>query len=223
MTCSIEGRYDRLRTSDFLFSNALLVDPGTGTFGSRDLLVRDGRIVESAPSLAPYQQWKREEGPLEIYDLTGYSLFPGLVDIHIHLRVPGQEHKETLVSGTQAAAAGGFTSVLAMPNTTPCLDRSSVIRDLKKRIASEAVVRVYPVGRSPVGRREGASPRSRPSGGKGPSPFRTMDALSWTRAWRGRPCRKPCKSAVRRFHIAKTIISLEGGWCRRERLPRSWV
>lgn len=146
MTCSIEGRYDRLSTSDFLFSNALLVDPGTGTFGSRDLLVRDGRIVESAPSLAPYQQWKREERPLEIYNLTGYSLFPGLVDIHIHLRVPGQEHKETLVSGTQAAAAGGFTSVLAMPNTTPCLDRSSVIRDLKKRIASEAVVRVYPVG-----------------------------------------------------------------------------
>ena len=102
VTCSIEGRYDRLSTSDFLFSNALLVDPGTGTFGSRDLLVRDGRIVESAPSLAPYQQWKREERPLEIYDLTGYSLFPGLVDIHIHLRVPGQEHKETLVSGTQA-------------------------------------------------------------------------------------------------------------------------
>jgi dihydroorotase len=132
-----------LKTSDFLFANALVIDPGGGTFGSRDLLVRDGRIVESAPSLAPYQQWKREAEPLEICDLKGYALLPGLVDIHVHLRVPGQEHKETLVTGTEAAAAGGFTSLLAMPNTSPSLDRVSVLRDLNKRIASEAIVRVY--------------------------------------------------------------------------------
>ncbi len=132
--------------SDYLFTNALLVDPGNGIFGQRDLLVRDGRVEATAPSLAPYSEWKRPEGSLEIYDLKGMALFPGLVDIHIHLRVPGQEHKEDLVSGTEAAAAGGFTSVLAMPNTSPCLDRSSVIRDLMKRVASESVVRVYPTG-----------------------------------------------------------------------------
>jgi dihydroorotase len=108
--------------------------------------VRDGRIAEIAPSLAPYPQWKRDERPLAIYDLKGYCLLPGLVDIHVHLRVPGQEHKEDLVTGTRAAAAGGFTSVMAMPNTNPCLDRVSVIRELGKRLASEAVVRVYPVG-----------------------------------------------------------------------------
>ncbi len=135
-----------MRTSDILFTNALLVDPGSGTFGQRDLLVRDGRIGAVAPSLAPYEQWKAGEGDLAVCDLQGYYLFPGFVDIHTHLRVPGQEHKETLVSGTRAASAGGFTSVLTMPNTNPCLDRSSVIRDLRKRIAAEALVRVYPVG-----------------------------------------------------------------------------
>lgn len=135
-----------MRDSDFLFANALAVDPGNGIFGRRDLLVRDGLIAETGPSLAPYGAWKREGRSLEIYDLKGRSLFPGLVDIHVHLRVPGQEHKETLSTGTEAAAAGGFTTLLTMPNTVPCLDRPSVIRDLKERIASEARVRVHPVG-----------------------------------------------------------------------------
>lgn len=99
-----------------------------------------------APSLAPFSEWKQAEEPLRVYDLEGHYLFPGLVDIHTHLRVPGQEHKENLESGTQAAAAGGFTSVLTMPNTRPCLDRPAVLRDLKRRIAREALVRVYPVG-----------------------------------------------------------------------------
>ncbi len=132
-----------MRTSDYLFTKALLVDPGNGTFGQRDLLVRDGRVEATAPSLAPYSEWKRPGGPLEIYDLNGMALFPGLVDIHVHLRVPGQEHKEDLVTGTSAAAAGGFTSVVAMPNTRPCLDRSSVITNLRKQIASGTAVRVY--------------------------------------------------------------------------------
>jgi dihydroorotase len=135
-----------LKTSNILFTNGFLVDPGTGTFGQRDLFVCEGRVRAIAPSLAPFQEWRQAEEPLWIYDLEGQYLFPGLVDIHTHLRVPGQEHKETLVSGTQAAAAGGFTSVLAMPNTNPCLDRKSVLRDLQGRIDREAVVRVYQVG-----------------------------------------------------------------------------
>jgi dihydroorotase len=135
-----------LQSSDYLFTHALAVDPGTGTFGQRDLLVRDGLVAETAPSLAPYPAWHREGVSLAIYDLKGHYLFPGLVDIHVHLRVPGQEHKEDLVCGTGAAAAGGFTSVVTMPNTNPCLDRPSVIRNLVQRIDAEAVVRVYPVG-----------------------------------------------------------------------------
>jgi len=135
-----------MKTSTILFTRGILVDPGTGTYGQRDVLVCDGLVRAIAPSLAPFQEWKRAEEPLRIYDLQGRHLLPGLVDVHTHLRVPGQEHKETLESGTRAAAAGGFTSVLTMPNTKPALDRPAIVRDLKQRIGREAVVRVYPVG-----------------------------------------------------------------------------
>jgi dihydroorotase len=144
MTPKVAG--SPLKTSTILLTRGTLVDPGTGVFGQRDLFVCDGLVKAIAPSLAPFDAWKRGDQPLRIYDLEGHYLFPGLVDIHTHLRVPGQEHKESLVSGTRAAAAGGFTSVLTMPNTKPCLDRPSVLRELKRTIAQEAVVRVHPVG-----------------------------------------------------------------------------
>ncbi len=135
-----------MNSESILLANGVVVDPDTGTFGRRDLLVRAGRVGAIAPSLAPFAEWKRAGEPLRVYDLQNQYLFPGLVDIHTHLRVPGQEHKESLASGTQAAAAGGFTSVLTMPNTRPCVDRPAVLRDLKRRIAQEALIRVYPVG-----------------------------------------------------------------------------
>lgn len=127
---------------DHLFSGALLVDPSRGGTGERDVLVREGRVESVAPSLRPYGQWKRGGRKFCLWDLRGLCLLPGLVDIHTHLRVPGQEHKETISSGTQAAAAGGFTTILAMPNTRPCVDRVRVLRALKKRLAREAAVRV---------------------------------------------------------------------------------
>jgi len=132
---------------NLLFANAWLVDPGAGVQGRRDILVSGGRVRAVAPSLAPFRQWlSGDRGGLRVYDLAGRCVFPGLVDIHTHLRVPGQEHKEDLVSGTQAAAWGGFTTVLTMPNTRPCVDRVSVLRALRKRIDQEAVVRVGIIG-----------------------------------------------------------------------------
>ncbi len=140
-----------------LFSNGLLVDPGAGVHGRRDILVSGGRVQALAPSLAPFRQWLSDDGErLCVYDLAGRYVFPGLVDIHTHLRVPGQEHKEDLVSGTRAAAWGGFTTVLAMPNTKPIVDRVSVLRALRRRIDDEAVVRVgivASVTRGQAGRR----------------------------------------------------------------------
>ncbi len=129
-----------------ILTGGLLVDPGTGTYGVRDVLISGGAFQAIAPSLAPFSQWKSGPGELAVVDVKGCYLFPGLVDIHTHLRVPGQEHKEDLRSGSRSAAAGGFSTVLAMPNTKPSLDRVSVIQDLKKRIEAESVVQVEIVG-----------------------------------------------------------------------------
>jgi dihydroorotase len=86
----------------------------------------------------------------EVYDLVGLVVCPGLIDAHVHLRVPGQEHKEDLASGTSAAVAGGFTAVCCMPNTTPALDRPERIAALRERIAREARCRVYIAGAATV-------------------------------------------------------------------------
>jgi dihydroorotase len=126
-----------------LFANGFVVDPASGTAGKRDVLVRGGRVHLIGVSLEPYSQWRHKGEQLWIYDLRGLCVFPGLVDIHTHLRVPGQEHKETVLTGTLAAAAGGFTTILAMPNTRPCLDRAAVLRSLKRRIARESRVHVH--------------------------------------------------------------------------------
>jgi dihydroorotase len=107
--------------SELLILGARVVDPATGVDGPRDVLVRDGRIaaVVSPGELAALAGSLPSE--LRI-DGAGMVLAPGLIDIHVHLREPGQTHKETIRTGTAAAAAGGFTTVVAMPNTTPVND-----------------------------------------------------------------------------------------------------
>ena len=107
--------------SDLLITGGRVVDPAQGIDGSRDLLVRDGRIaaVEMPGGLGAILDSLPKE--LQI-DATGLVVAPGLIDIHVHLREPGQTHKETIATGTAAAAAGGFTTVVAMPNTTPVND-----------------------------------------------------------------------------------------------------
>jgi dihydroorotase len=123
--------------ADVLVRAAHVLDPRSGVDAAHDVLVRGGEIAEiGAPgSLAA-------EGA-EVLQGEGRHLFPGFVDPHVHLRTPGQEHKEDLDSGTRAAAAGGFVAVIAMPNTDPTLDASPVLRSLREAARREARV---PVG-----------------------------------------------------------------------------
>ncbi len=103
--------------ADLLIRGAHVLDPRAGIDGAHDVLVRGGTIAElGAPGAL-----EAPEGA-EVLDGEGRHLFPGFVDPHVHLRVPGQEHKEDLDSGTRAAAAGGFVAVVAMPNTDPVVD-----------------------------------------------------------------------------------------------------
>ncbi|MFX9552155.1 amidohydrolase family protein, partial [Acinetobacter baumannii] len=79
-------------------------------------------------------------------DCTGLIVAPGLIDLHVHLREPGQSAKETIATGTKAAAAGGFTSVVCMPNTSPSVDQPSVVTWILEKAKAEAVVNVFPTG-----------------------------------------------------------------------------
>ena len=113
--------------SEMLILNGRVVDPASGTDGPRDVLVRDGRIaaIEVPGGLASVANSLPVEDQI---DATGMVVAPGLIDIHVHLREPGQTHKETIATGTAAAAAGGFTTVVAMPNTTPVNDSVKSLR-----------------------------------------------------------------------------------------------
>jgi dihydroorotase len=125
---------------------ARVLDPGAGIDGSLDLLVADGRIAALGDDLdAP-------DGA-DVIDARGLTLLPGLVDPHVHLRTPGEEHEETIATGTAAAAAGGFSTVLAMPNTDPVVDAPSILRGLRERALEEAVVRVGFLAAISVGQR----------------------------------------------------------------------
>ncbi len=116
-----------------------LLDPAAGVDGPKDILFKDNRVAEIA---AP-GKLKLANGA-ETLDAKGLIVAPGLVDIHVHLREPGQGYKETIATGTAAAAAGGFTAVAAMPNTTPVNDSPETTRWM---LAPErgAVVRVFPI------------------------------------------------------------------------------
>lgn len=119
--------------------NAYLVRPadknGEKLSGLGELYVKDGLFHE------------KYDGPFdEIIDAGGKAVFPGFIDCHVHLREPGQEYKEDLETGSLAAAAGGFTSICCMPNTTPTLDNDSLIRDIYVLADEKAVVNVFPIG-----------------------------------------------------------------------------
>ncbi len=128
-----------------LIAGGRLIDPANGVDAPRDLLLRDGRIagVEAPGGFASVEV-------VETIDATGCAVAPGLVDIHVHLREPGQTYKETIATGTAAAAAGGFTSVVAMPNTLPVNDS---VATLAWMLAPErgAKVRVFAMPAATVG------------------------------------------------------------------------
>lgn len=121
-----------------LLKNAHVVDPASGIDGIKDVKIEGEKIAEVGENLAA-------EG-CEVVDLTGKYLVPGLVDMHVHLREPGFEHKGTIESETRAAAKGGFTGVCSMPNTDPVTDNGTVVEYVKSVAAREGHCRVYPAG-----------------------------------------------------------------------------
>lgn len=121
-----------------MLKNARVVDPQVGIDEVCDVLIRDGRVVEVGHNLEMPKGVER--------DLTGKILVPGLVDIHVHLRDPGQEQKEDIASGTRAAAHGGFTTVACMPNTSPTIDNAQVVEYVKSRASEVGKCRVEVVG-----------------------------------------------------------------------------
>ena len=136
MTSSTEKLFRRGgEPVELLIRQAHVLDPRAGLDEPRDILVRGGRIVElGAPGSV-----SAPEGA-DTVDAAGKHVFPAFVDPHVHLRTPGQEYKENLVSGTAAAAAGGFCQLIAMPNTAPVVDEVSVLRALVDAAGRQAVV-----------------------------------------------------------------------------------
>jgi dihydroorotase len=123
-----------------LVSNGRVIDPGSGADAVQDVLIQDGTIagIGRDPGL-------RAQGA-QVIDATGKIVVPGLIDIHVHLREPGYEYKETIESGTRAAAAGGFTAVCCMANTDPVNDSRAVTDYILAKARAEGAVRVYPIG-----------------------------------------------------------------------------
>ena len=131
---------------EYVLANARVVDPVAGRAFPGFVGVKSGKIafVESGDP---------EVAALPVYDCGGLHLAPGFVDIHVHLREPGHEYKETILTGTRAAVAGGFTSVACMPNTDPAIDEKSVVEFVIKKAQIAGFAKVYPVAAATVGRK----------------------------------------------------------------------
>ena len=118
--------------------NGRVIDPASNTDRIADVLIVDGRIAGVAPNLS--------SPGAEVFDAGGMIVAPGFIDMHVHLREPGFEHAETIESGSRAAAAGGFTSICAMPNTKPVNDSATVTGYIVERARTSAAVNVFPIG-----------------------------------------------------------------------------
>ncbi len=120
--------------SSLIVSNGRVIDPATGFDGIRDVIIVDGMFAESAPDGTQH------------FDAKGMIVAPGFIDMHVHLREPGMEHAETIESGARAAAAGGFTTICCMPNTSPVNDSATVTSYIVSRAKQNAIVNVLPIG-----------------------------------------------------------------------------
>ncbi|PYX89768.1 MAG: dihydroorotase, partial [Acidobacteria bacterium] len=126
------------RPGSLLIKGGHVIDPAAHVDAPMDVLLREGRVAEVAPP------GKIRGSADEKFDARGLIVAPGFIDLHVHLREPGQSYKETIASGTAAAAAGGFTSVCCMPNTSPVVDSDEWVAWLRQPERS-AVVNVFPI------------------------------------------------------------------------------
>lgn len=129
-----------------LLRSAHVVDPSSNLNAVLDIALADGVIVEIGRNLSCLPAW-------DVIECDGCFAFPGLIDPHVHLREPGQEHKETIATGTHAAVAGGFTTVCCMPNTSPALDTPETLAWVQQRALATAHCRVFSVAAATKGRK----------------------------------------------------------------------
>ena len=122
-----------------LLKGGRVVDPRSGIDGPCDVLVDGGRIARLGRDIPA-------DGATVVEIPPGFVVCPGLIDMHVHLREPGQEHKETVATGTAAAVAGGFTAVACMPNTSPVNDNANVTSLILAKAAEANLAHVYPIG-----------------------------------------------------------------------------
>ena len=128
-----------------LIKNGTVINPGDKTQQKADVLVEDGVIKK----IAPKQSVKADK----VIDAKDCLVMPGFIDLHVHLRDPGQEEKETVETGAKAAAHGGYTTIVAMPNTKPVVDNPDVVNYVHHKAEDVAVVNVLQVGAITVGQR----------------------------------------------------------------------
>ena len=132
---------------DLLIRRGRVIDPGSGLDASVDVLIREGRVAEVGAAI---------DAEVPVVEAGGLIVAPGFVDLHTHLREPGDEHKETVASGMAAAARGGFTTICAMPNTAPAMDTPAVVAQVQEAAraaaASGASVRLLCIGAITAGR-----------------------------------------------------------------------
>jgi dihydroorotase len=124
--------------SRLLLKGGRVIDPAQGLDQTLDVMISEGTIEEMGPRVQPRGA--------QVLDMKGLVVCPGFIDIHTHLREPGREDKETIATGTRAAAAGGFTAVCAMPNTDPVNDTAGITRAIVEKARAEGATRVYPIG-----------------------------------------------------------------------------
>lgn len=122
----------------FIIKGGRIIDPSSGIDKELDILIQDGQVRKIGKNIS--------SKAVRIIDATSKVVTPGFIDLHTHLREPGREDQETILTGTKAASSGGFTSVLCMPNTHPAIDDESVVRYILKKQEEAGFARVYPVG-----------------------------------------------------------------------------
>src|ERR1039457_1312285 len=122
-----------------LIKNGRVIDPSQGVDDTLDLLIDKGLIKEVGKALTA-------SGDTKTIDASGKYVVPGLVDMHVHLRDPGLEYKEDIISGSRAAVAGGFTSIVCMPNTNPVIDNKAVAGYVINKAKEVGLCNVFPVG-----------------------------------------------------------------------------